>query len=560
MKKILPVLAIVIPVIATFVVYYLESETSDVVYSISDNIPVSDAENAGTNTQQIEIKNLGSLTAKDIQLKIDADISNYRVINDSASDKVNVFHENIFELLYSELPPDGQFTLVIESDIKGLDEDILTIKSDDGIARNVLENDNNKIGLLIYSVVIIAYILFSINTLKSSYTYSKLKSALYYSSRNVDFIYSKKPIYIKDMDWAELLNNFLQQKIREDLLRDYIYEVDGLNTFKILLNKDKPKYLTEDEWGELRKKAAEVFKTKIRQAILGSKPIHTTDSNIITFLTSISEAAEQLSDSIKRELGILISNEYVSYKIKKKYINLDEVNNNLLETKPIFVSQNDWDTYKEFMAGLQYMLILQELFKSFNDPYEIINRYQDTIVKDKEKIIDIGYSINFYKYFLNALIYNADYEFREKPDWLKDSEIRVLDRISNIILKSKKDIELANKKNSMINQLILREELIEVDQPEFLNDQEWRQVISLNDKFKKMSEFEITYQSRSETLEREEIEASKLIEKVRYQLNTIHNLLLDPSTIDRIESYDNYFSEGNFLNLVKLADYLKETK
>ncbi|MED3965066.1 hypothetical protein [Niallia taxi] len=562
MKRVWLIIGFIVPIMVPFIIWYLETEKADIVYSISDNIPVSDADNADINTQQIEIKNLGSLTAKDVQLKIDANISNYRVINDSASDKVDIFDKNAFELIYSELPPDGQFTLVIESDIKGLDEKILIIKSDEGIARNVLENErnSNKIGIIIFGVISFVYLFFAVNALKSSYAYLKLKNTLLYSmTERMDFIYSKKPIYIKDTDWEKLLNSFIQLKIDEDLSRDYTSEVNSLNTLKILLNKDKPRYLSDDTWNKLRKKAAEVFTIKIKQSILGSNSIP-TDPSIITFFTGVLEAIEQLSDSLKREIGIFISKEYINYKAKKKYIRLEDVNNNLAETKPSFVSQSDWNTYLELLAEIQYMLILQEMFRSYNDPLEILNRYQDIIVKHSEEIKGIAYSIKFYKYIWDILIVKGDYEFIEKPDWLKESDIRELERITNLIVKSKVDIEFANKKTSLMNQLILSEELVEEERPEYLNEREWGQVITLNDKFKKLNEFETTYQNRREALQKEEEETSKLIEKVRFQLTTIHNLLQDPSTIDRIESYETYFAKGNYLNLVKLAAYLKELK
>jgi hypothetical protein len=48
--------------------------------------------------------------------------------------------------------------------------------------------------------------------------------------------------------------------------------------------------------------------------------------------------------------------------------------------------------------------------------------------------------------------------------------------------------------------------------------------------------------------------------EVKKQLDTIHNILKDPSEIDRIEDYNIPFSKGNWDNLNQIANYLKKQK
>ncbi len=48
-----------------------------------------------------------------------------------------------------------------------------------------------------------------------------------------------------------------------------------------------------------------------------------------------------------------------------------------------------------------------------------------------------------------------------------------------------------------------------------------------------------------------EVEAKR--EKVERQLRLIHDVLTDPSAIDRVEEYDGTFAKGNLENLARLA-------
>ncbi|WP_163530757.1 hypothetical protein [Halobacillus ihumii] len=156
-------IGILVTILVPFAIFYLGEDNPDVVYTLSDNIPMNTSSNS--NIQQIEVKNIGETSAKDIQVKIQADIIDPKVIKDSESDKINTFEGNNYELVYPELPPEGSFKLIFESNLNGLNENVLTIKSKDGLARNGLE-DNNKSSsfftFLIYYLIYIALIFTSV--------------------------------------------------------------------------------------------------------------------------------------------------------------------------------------------------------------------------------------------------------------------------------------------------------------------------------------------------------------------------------------------------------------
>ena len=51
---------------------------------------------------------------------------------------------------------------------------------------------------------------------------------------------------------------------------------------------------------------------------------------------------------------------------------------------------------------------------------------------------------------------------------------------------------------------------------------------------------------------------SELKQKIEKQLRIVHEFIADPTVVDRIEEYDDIFSPGNFENLKRLSQSLKE--
>lgn len=155
---------IIIPIL-----YDMNVNKPDLVYTISDYIPIESNNENTNNIQQITVKNIGDKPSNDIQVKINGEILESRVVTDSAEDTYEVY-PYIFELVYSELPPEGSFQLVIETSINGLNEDVLTIKSEDGLARNGLDEESTSliglIVLLFFPIIYFIIMFFSLRDIR----------------------------------------------------------------------------------------------------------------------------------------------------------------------------------------------------------------------------------------------------------------------------------------------------------------------------------------------------------------------------------------------------------
>lgn len=105
-----------------------------------------------------------------------------------------------------------------------------------------------------------------------------------------------------------------------------------------------------------------------------------------------------------------------------------------------------------------------------------------------------------------------------------------------------------------------------MEKPENVNSENWKKVVELENQISVIAtqiekdKLEITKDKSK--INDEKTETQKLKDKILKQLAIVDNVLNDPESINKIESYDNPFSEGNFANLQRVSEYaiqLQET-
>ncbi len=93
-----------------------------------------------------------------------------------------------------------------------------------------------------------------------------------------------------------------------------------------------------------------------------------------------------------------------------------------------------------------------------------------------------------------------------------------------------------------------------------MSDDEDEKLRSRLDKLAKVQATADKYYLESSNLISERAEVRTQKEKIERQLQFINDLLSDPSSIDRIEEYDNTFAAGNYENLREVARLLKRNR
>jgi hypothetical protein len=93
---------LIIALAAAYYTYYLNRSSPDIRYALSDRIPVSflgPNEKLSENVQQLEVKNIGTTEAKKIQIKINGEVTSYKIEKASETDNPQVFNQGrSFEL------------------------------------------------------------------------------------------------------------------------------------------------------------------------------------------------------------------------------------------------------------------------------------------------------------------------------------------------------------------------------------------------------------------------------------------------------------------------------
>lgn len=557
------IITLLVGIIVTLFTFYLNNDKPEIVYTTSENIASFDESklNTKSNIQQITVKNIGKSPAKHIQVKIDGTVLDNVIIKDSASDKIELHNES-FELIYAELPPDGSFKLIIKSNLNKLNDTALTVKSSEGFAKNGLDNPKNSMSFFNYLAPLF-YLIFVAYLIREILLSRKIRIYSLPNLEQVNFINNKKPFYITENYWKELLTVFVREKIRSDL-DSSTKKLNELNSYFILINK-KPDYFSGEEWEEITKKAKNTINQNIKNVFIKIN----YDDRLHSILSSYCDSKNQLPDNFRSELLILVSDSYISYKKHKYYINTEDLNNALAEEKPSFVKFEDWKNYIDYLERLQFIFILNDISKSYREPTKVLKKYEKSLKNNKHKLEEITYDIEFNKYLLKTLrginFYNPT-KLSSKPYWIKDSDYNELKEIADTFNSTKREKEEIKVQSEIISKLISDLELPEV-RPGFIPQYYW------ND-FKKYAENMKSNKSTRETLSEKEYQLNKqeslLISKnkqtdelknlIENQLKIINNLIKEPSSIYRIEEYSNPFSSGNLENLKCLADFLNKQK
>jgi hypothetical protein len=247
----------------------------------------------------------------------------------------------------------------------------------------------------------------------------------------------------------------------------------------------------------------------------------------------------------------------------------------LLDRKPDAVSEAAWDKYVSHIQEQYYQLILEDLETS-EDPAQFLNNSDLKFLQEKHKRYLKQACDNLMNERAKTIRYNTLNELTEKvakreylgetkPDALEDWDWQRLKRLETSLEEFSRASELDAKTRELMRLLdiLLRQGSLGGDKPDYLADQDWDKLNLLEESIGKLKDAE--KMRRENILESSRLaaangEISLLRQKIEDQLSIIHQVLTDPSVMDRIETYNDTFARGNFENLKRVADLLNERK
>lgn len=553
-----------------FLLYYFTKNSPDIRYTLSDSIPVSFLNpNPNGNPeiiQQLKVQNSGSESAKNIQVKIKGDITSNKLDKYSTADEVKVYNQDgNFELLYPELPPQTSFTLTLKSQGNDINKSNLNVSYNLGLAQEAfVKKDSNSDYLFWFYWIVIIFSFFSQGkSLIGMYTYYK-ESGLRYKKVD-EILKTNKTWYIKESKWKEIIEKILDYRIAGDYNPQ-----DGLKfteSYK-LLSSEKPPFIEDSIWTNLLHKAdkrfQELFKYEMRYSsandlialLKESKPKYMEESNWSKLLNQANE--EFISDAKKRLYNYKdvlaklkqsqpdgIKDDYWFEHIeelqeryceirKKGLYEEQELITALKSPKPDEINEENWNKLTKALRELLIERIeYKVLFKDNSLSY--IQKLDLSVLDDSSLTILKKHA---YKYELNKFSNIVDYDdakgflASEKPSWIEEYDYSTIKRRAERIIEikefNKKFIDLKEQEENKNNEL--------------KREYETKLNNLLIDKTK---------------LNEESKQVTKLKHKIENQLEIINAVINEPKKLERIEDYSNLFAVGNFENLKKLVELVK---
>lgn len=505
-------IAVVVGLIVAYFTYTLNKEVLDVRFTLSEKIPTKfvDAQ-AVENVQQLIVRNIGNSSVSKIQIKIKRNVEKADILKNSLNDTITEKISNgYFEAIYPELPPGGSFTYSFKTMADGISKNDLDIRHNKGEVIDALSSGSKSItsmGVIIFYLAILFYVSMIIITLLSSFMESKVR----YEKYN-DFLKRSKPLYISQNKWNKLRKESIQNFPTSGYSNPT--EIENTLSYKVL-NQEKPSYLNIEEWELLLEKAVKQLEEDYGKAIytfwfenmtryfIVNKPLHFPESKWLEIVNKINR-------------------EYLS---RKKYdsamFEINELKKELTAEMPKGMIPSYWADYITCLKKQYHKLLLREVYSSFAQfPLKSIENYNLDILEynEKETILNTAYKIELGNLASSINEANAEsFVTSEKLAWLRDDDYR------KILNQAKKIIEIDKLKKKY-------EQLLE------------------------------EVKKKSGELEKEEKNVIALKQKIERQLKIIHEFISDPTVIDRIEEYNNVFAPGNFENLKRLAQYIKDKK
>lgn len=450
---------IVLIVVGGLITKFFFDDKTELRYVISDRIPTNFFDGKESESiQQLELLNTGDTELQRIIIKIKTTVLEYYIQKVAFSDSIIISKANrTLEIIYPQIPPEGNIKIIIKSAGEGVSVNDLDIKHSKGSAKPALET-NNSIGFAAIGLMLL-YLIFTLYGLRTTLIESVANKVNY--SPYDDILKRSKPWYISLNKWKQ----FREDSLRNIFTRELITNITNTSYYQIL-DTERHKNISDDEWIMLKIASQKKLLNRISESV--NKGYSWKIDEFISL-----RRPKNIDEDVWKEIKSIISNAYVTSLILKvrDYYNQDEIVQLLKKAKPEIIDEDDWKKYQSFLHKFQKL---------------------NTLLTENSILREL----------FNDLIFGN--ELKEKPDKITIDDWERLKRFEKEIFE----------KSSQIN-----EDLIEL-----------------------------------EDIKRETI---PLKEKLERQLKIIHEVLNDPTAIDRIEEYSNPFSTGNFENLKIIAQLIK---
>lgn len=475
-------------------------EAPNVSYSVSDAIEIVGTSGRPEYAQEIAVGNIGNSAAKSISVKVPRSVLSYKLTKHSNLLKEVTSTENeSFELVYPELPTGQKFRLHIRYGSAPISRDWISVSYAEG---NAQPQDNQSSGTNYFLLWIAAWFGFVAAQLFS--IRESAKQFLIRTTNRKDLFRNSRPWYIFANEWPEFHYEML-----EHALNAYSYEsIDQKLCFQ-LLNHEKPKLLTDDNWTKLQNIATDKLNTALSSAV------------------AISSDALKLADLLKLK-------------------------------KPELFPLEHWSRFQNSVGEMLESRLLpshlgnQELIRILEKKHPIQESLPTALAL---RILEAAQNR-----YLSKITNEAIRERDGASHALSEARLDLLTEELSSRLRTQL-IQLSRMQAMLPNWSLNKlEGIVANGKPSWMSEEEFIAIVKAADEMESLSTERASLKQKRNSLVAAEEEVTTLKRKVTAQLELIDRILSSPDSIDKLEEYDDTFAPGNRRNLELVARTLKSKK
>ena len=512
---ILPVLVVVLG--AWFVFLLKLNNAPDLRSSVTDAVPVASAASDSPSEQQyaqvITVENVGTVQSNNITVVVPR-----RVIGNSVTSHLPTVKEvvtksgNSFSLVYPGLPPKARFQLnVTFVGLPTARTDVL-IESEQGLVTEAPDKSGISWGVIVLAGqigLLLWYISLVFQQLKENRFERYVRSARVRSAKQI--LKDRRPALLGEQDWPKAIGEALVQAVCSERRFDVLGEVERTSTF-FVLDCDKPDNLDGEPWLRVREAATEryveQFERKIQSCsdLLACAALYRAKRPL-----NLPKASwDLLIGLIARKIRLVALPSYISAATLEETIEQ-------IESSP---EEMPREVVKQIRDELSRLYVSQLVVDAVSHPFSIV-------LSDQA----IG---------------------RVNGEMAKSLvSVRSLLIARRVLLKSPAQIREFIKSGAAAG---VGEEWVSTLNS-FLDSVD--HVEQQKSYYSKSSEVLRLTQQRSDEAEQRMLIARQELDEMRrqvvQQLRLIHEAIADPTAVERVESFEGYFSKGNLQNLKTIA-------
>ncbi len=552
MKNILSqiTVGVVVIILGWGIFNWITTPTADIRYTLLEPIAVKIADTP-QYIQQLDIKNLGKLEATNLNIRIDASNLTCDVIKYSQADDEKIYvEENQTEISYPKLPPGGEIKIILKSSTNyNVNTKNIDIGHDKGKAKEILSSTNTDTIKWFFILIMAIYIALSINSWRSTILTRYERNAYTDPDR---ILKKRKPFYASEEDWKSIRADAIRRKVHLGI--DYINEyedIDKNENYKFL-SMEQPGYLDDNEWRQLLEASAKTFEKFLRMNLA---------NGTILDKTVLPDCPKYYSVNAWNSFSDKYFKKYINEKIEKifRFKIKDDIITAIGSQKPNQMKQEIWDDYIKELKKVYYESIASNLIYE-SEPIKYLKTENLDILptsKNNEILKQNAYRLQMREVNnINSLEEAQKFIANPKPEWIRDLDYRtILNHAENIV-------ELEHQKKSYkmmydILQNIIYGEDFPVNKPDSIDVRDWTKLKEFDARSKELEEKSQDVLKKESELASSKNETEDLKRRVIRQLEIINSCLVDETTLDRVEDYENIFAPGNIANLKLITSALK---